>query len=1072
MNILDIRTVFFSYTITNVICLAVMTSLWTQNHRRSLGLGFWLADYGLQFLSLLFISLRGILPDFFSLVFGIPLNLLGTLLLFIGLESYLGKPSPKTYNFILVGFLSLLHIYFSFYQPNLAARNIVFSTGLLLLSAQIAWFTLQKVSPAFRRDARPVGLLFILYGLVSLARTFVDISIPSTNDLFKSGFLDTLTILIYQMLFIGLTFVLFLMVNRRLFSALETDISKRIQAENELTESARKFKQLFDNSPLGISMTGIDGTLQVNKSFCEILGYNQDELIARKIADITHPEDIQISNEMIKTSLDGNIQQVRFEKRYIHKSGYIVWVEVSSYLQRGKQGEPQFFITTINDISERKRAEEALKESEVRYRMLFNTMLDGFALHEIICDTDGKPCDYRFLEINPAFENMTGLKNNEIIGKTVLEVLPGTEAYWIDTYGKVAMSGQAIRFENYSGDIGKYYEVMAFSPRKNQFATIIADITERKHIDEALRESEYFLQESQRASRTGAYNFDIMHGTWSSTPVMDDIFGIGPNYEKTVDNWLALIDPGQSAEMLSYLQKDVLANKELFDKEYRIIRPVDQQVIWVYGRGTLTLNENGDPIKMIGTIQDITEKKRTETLLQLRLELLDFSNSHPLSELLQKTLDEVGVITGSPIGFYHFTDDDEKGLSLQTWSTRTIKEFCKTEGAGRHYPIDQAGVWADAIRTKKPVIHNDYAALPYHRGTPKGHVEVKRELVVPVLRSGKVVAILGIGNKPVNYNEKDIAIVTYFADTAWEIIERKRAEDILKTYSEHLEKEVQQRTHELSEAQEKLVRQERLAMLGQLAGSVSHELRNPLGVISNAVYYLRMAQPDMSIKTREYLGIIEKETHTADKIISDLLNFTRIKTAKREAVSVVDLIRDLLQRIPVPETISTSIEIPNDLPAVQVDPDQITQVLDNLITNACQAMESTHEFNMESTHEFNMESTHEFNMESTHKFNMEHGSNLEIKAQTDHKDARHFVRVSLKDNGPGILPENMPKLFEPLFTTKAKGIGLGLAICKSLVEANNGYIEVQSEPGQGSIFTIYLPMESTDKFGIDEEIDG
>ena len=127
---------------------------------------------------------------------------------------------------------------------------------------------------------------------------------------------------------------------------------------------------------------------------------------------------------------------------------------------------------------------------------------------------------------------------------------------------------------------------------------------------------------------------------------------------------------------------------------------------------------------------------------------------------------------------------------------------------------------------------------------------------------------------------------------------------------------------------------------------------------------------------------------------------------------------------------------------------------------------------MESTHEFNMESTHEFNMESTHKFNMEHGSNLEIKAQTDHKDARHFVRVSLKDNGPGILPENMPKLFEPLFTTKAKGIGLGLAICKSLVEANNGYIEVQSEPGQGSIFTIYLPMESTDKFGIDEEIDG
>ena len=252
----------------------------------------------------------------------------------------------------------------------------------------------------------------------------------------------------------------------------------------------------------------------------------------------------------------------------------------------------------------------------------------------------------------------------------------------------------------------------------------------------------------------------------------------------------------------------------------------------------------------------------------------------------------------------------------------------------------------------------------------------------------------------------------------------KTAEQKLKEYSEHLEEIVKERTRELREAQEKLIRQEKLAVLGQMAGSVGHELRNPLAVISNAVYYLKMAQPNVDPKIKEYLAIIENETRTSDKIITDLLNFARINSADRELVSVPELIHHTLERFPVPAMVEVILEIPTNLPMLYVDPRQMEQVLGNLVINACQAMST--------------------------------GGELTITAQQE----QGMIAIAVKDSGVGITPENMKKLFEPLFTTKAKGIGLGLAVSQKLAEANGGRIEVESETGVGSTFTVYLPIHN------------
>jgi PAS domain S-box-containing protein len=136
------------------------------------------------------------------------------------------------------------------------------------------------------------------------------------------------------------------------------------------------------------------------------------------------------------------------------------------------------------EIETRKKTETELRVSESKIRSLFTSMQEGFALHEIICDIKGKPIDYRFLEINPAFEKLTGLKAKELIGKTNLEVLPNSEPYWIDTYGKVALTGKKISFENYSRELGKHYKVSAYSPEPGRFATIFLDISERKKAEE------------------------------------------------------------------------------------------------------------------------------------------------------------------------------------------------------------------------------------------------------------------------------------------------------------------------------------------------------------------------------------------------------------------------------------------------------------------------------------------------------------------------------------------------------------------------------------------------------------
>jgi signal transduction histidine kinase len=238
--------------------------------------------------------------------------------------------------------------------------------------------------------------------------------------------------------------------------------------------------------------------------------------------------------------------------------------------------------------------------------------------------------------------------------------------------------------------------------------------------------------------------------------------------------------------------------------------------------------------------------------------------------------------------------------------------------------------------------------------------------------------------------------------------------------------ELQATNDELKGAQEKLVRSEKLAAIGQLAGGVGHELRNPLGAIKNAVYYIRGKVANSELAQKEprimqFLDIVDGEVNSSAKIISDLLTFSRVGKPAVSPARIEKVIDDAVAHSVIPENIELTKDVA-DLPDVQIDTDQIRQVLVNMITNAVQAMPE--------------------------------GGKLAIAA----REMDNFMELVVSDTGRGILAEAMGKLFEPLYTTKAKGIGLGLAVCKSIVERHGGHIEVESNVGKGATFTIYLPL--------------
>ena len=187
-----------------------------------------------------------------------------------------------------------------------------------------------------------------------------------------------------------------------------------------------------------------------------------------------------------------------------------------------------------------------------------------------------------------------------------------------------------------------------------------------------------------------------------------------------------------------------------------------------------------------------------------------YRESALLDDTLRTVLDEIETQTYSEIAFYHFLEEDQETLRLQTWSTKTLTNGCTAEDKGKHYGISEAGVWVDCVRERRPVVHNDYPALPHRKGLPPGHVPVVRQLIVPIIRGDLIVAVIGVGNKPSDYDETDVQTASLLGDLSWEIVTGRCNEESLRQLTEELENRVRERTAELEAKNFELARLNRL----------------------------------------------------------------------------------------------------------------------------------------------------------------------------------------------------------------------------------------------------------------------
>ncbi len=299
-------------------------------------------------------------------------------------------------------------------------------------------------------------------------------------------------------------------------------------------------------------------------------------------------------------------------------------------------------------------------------------------------------------------------------------------------------------------------------------------------------------------------------------------------------------------------------------------------------------------------------------------------------------------------------------------------------------------------------------------------------LSVPLLEKEKPIGVLNVYTRKKHiFTKEEKELLFLFASQAALAITNARLYEKLEGERRNLEEKVKKQT-------QKLLHQEKLAAIGQLASGIAHELKNPLGVIKGVTYYLRQILKTKEEKVFRHLEMIDKEVAISSRIINDLLEFSRVPKISLEPVKVNQVLEGTLELVEKPDKISLRKDFLSDLPQIEGDADRLRQVFSNLISNAYDAMPEGGKLTI--------------------------STGIVTNQITALAGSPKFVEIRIQDSGCGIAKENLEKIFDPLFTTKSKGTGLGLAVCKGIIEAHKGEISVESELNKGTVFTVKLPL--------------
>lgn len=766
--------------------------------------------------------------------------------------------------------------------------------------------------------------------------------------------------------------------NRKIVGALgiARDINEGKQVEGELQRSEERLKTILDSIHTGIVIIDKETHVIVdaNPIAIEMIGAPKEQVIGSVCHDYICPAE---KGRCPITDLGQNVDNSERVLLKTNRKSVPILKTVVSTIINGRERLIESFI----DITERKKMEEAIRKSGEKYR----TLMDDAPIAIFNVNLNGK-----ITYVNKRFEQDTGYSREEIVGKNAfkLNIVSDETLKFLAKRMKALLMGKPARcvevqlrckdgrwiWADMESRIIKKLRVPV------GFQITARNITERKRAEEALRESEEKYRGIIELAPMAMVTMDLKGVITSCNAFMtlsgyskDEI--IGKRFSDI--GWLQIRDLPKYLKMFSSIIRGKVP--EPFEISYRH-KDGEPHVGEVY---ISLMKKNGKVIGIQSVMMDITERKKKER---------EIRESKEKFERLFMDNPEAAVYVNPD---FHILDVNPCFSELFGYSLDEVK--------GKH--INSAIVPKDKMEEAEMLDKKAEKRYFFHgtvRKRKDGSLVPVSISVAPITVEGRLTGYVGL--------YKDVT-------------ERKQMERKLQEYSEHLEELVEKRTRQLKEAQEQLLKSERLAAIGEIAAMVGHDLRNPLTSIAGATYYLKTKLEQKMDKTaKDMVELIEKDIKYSDKIISDLLRYSREIHLELTETTPKSITKHALTSIKVPKNIRIS-NLTDNKPKIKIDAQKMNRVLVNITKNAIDAMPK--------------------------------GGKLTITS----KKTNGKLEITFTDTGRGMQKDIFEKIWTPLFTTKAKGMGLGLPICKRIVEAHGGDISVESIVGKGTTFTVTIPIK-------------